>query len=335
MKNSIKFLITLALILSSCSFRSEQKIIRKQFAKTIQLSPVQIVAVNTLINPQGLPVIAGNRLFLMNKDLDSLITVFSLPHFQYISQFCTLGQGPDEYNVPFLCQSNTNYLYISDSKKRSIISQIDTDSIKLKNKFELDQTESIISPLVINDSIFYCVRWFPLKYLEIAAYDLNRGKLLHSKKIKVPANEVEEEIFMSINEGGIVANRQALAYAYFSKDQIDFLDTELNTKRSVIGDASPEHLSKNSDKSKQYYMAGYAGKDKLYFYHKNGSIDKKSEIRSIEVFSSKGDCIVRYTLKTPTDKKLTMPIFDDINNKIYFLSKDDNEEYYFVTYNME
>ncbi len=334
MKKTILF-VSLIFILISCSSLKEQEIIQKQFTKTFQLFPSEVVGINVLINPQGLPSIAGNHIFLMNDKIDSLVTVFSLPKFQYNFSFCSLGKGPDEYNVPFLCQSNTNYLYILDSKIKSTIVQIDTDSFKIKNKFELDLTESTFSPLVINDSIFYCVKWLPLEYLEIVAYDFKKNKLLHSKKINIPTYEVQEQIFMSINEGGIVANEQVIAYAYFSKDQIDFLDENFNLKKSVIGEPFPERLSKKSSENKRYYLSGYAGKEKLYFYHKNGSLNKESEIRSIEVYSNDGNCIVRYTLSPPAEKKLMMPIFDDTNNKIYFLAKDDNEEYHFVTYDMK
>ena len=234
-----------------------------------------------------------------SKLRDSIFHVYDLRNNELKSVFGSIGQGPEEYVMPWLMNSQFPEFVIQEKQSFQKFSiNKDGQAVMMDNvtpafQISLDKAQFIHDSLFVvnpaNEGIPYMLM-SDMKHDEpIKAYAYRDTTLFN---YAADPNRVD---YMFANQDRIM-----LCYSY--KKQIDFMDTDFNlVKRVTFDDYVPKYEWRNPDEHKPSYEKGYLGKRYLYLlfmgctYNEMKAKDDKGSY--LEVFDFDGNPIARYELQ--------------------------------------
>lgn len=229
-----------------------------------------------------------------NKMNDSIYHIYDLASHEFKSAFGKIGEGPGEFVLPWLLQTQSPSLLICSSTQ---IHRFDINKEglpTLKDVRQIGYENGMYSPAFINDSLYVVDAMYtgPDVYL----FDLQDES---PKKTWRYRNPDILDYFVDPDMGNIYANESRIVFCYGYKKQIDYMDTEFNLiKRVKFNYDHPSEINGETDKAS--YAYGYLGKRYFYtvFFGRSWNEYRANPTHgvSLEVFDLDGNPIARYQL---------------------------------------
>lgn len=292
MKRVISFFpILFCLVLASCGGGSKAPIFPIEETLTQELMPLQGIT-----NPLIVEVKSPYLVFINMNMRDSLFQIYDLRTQEMTYAWGSIGDGPGEFNLPWLMRTPFSELVITDKQTFHFYEINEKGEAVLKCSKKPQYPNSVTEAAFLNDSTFVVDAQYtgPNLYL----YNMRDEAPLKSWKYRDP-NRLDYNT--DPNMGHLYANENRIILAYEYKKEIDFMDTEFNLIKKVKFDfpVSDESLLGSGD-CNSAYTYGYMGK--RYFYSIvfetswNNYRQNKTHNTYLEVFDLDGKPIARYFL---------------------------------------
>lgn len=330
MKRNNNFLLVFFVCLVSLTACQNREDINKNFPLEKQLHAVKIPIKEIIDMACSNVVVVNNRIVITSPRTDTVVYVYSLPDFNLLRCFGTKGQGPNEFQEPYIVASNMEHLYLYGYNNQNFMKKLNifssSENLVLKEFTLMNIYHGLRNLTVINDSVLY---YFEGKefHLSLQSYNLISGKSMHQRELKV--KEYHNLDWAYSNNGILSANEQTVAYAYEYKNKIDFMNRDFSIKKIIRGEQAQIQINNyDMQDNKIYYLGYYSGKEKFYFLYQGCSkndMEKEEKRKYIEVYSQEGDPLVRYQL----DSLIYNFTIDEKNNQIYGNGADDDSIYMF------
>jgi hypothetical protein len=266
----------------------------KYFPHKEILAP-KLMPLRGITNPFRLEIKHPFLIFENIKRTDSLYHIYDLNTHEFKSAFGIKGEGPEDFSIPWLYQTQNSDILIGDIGKNMLYRfRINEEGyIRLKDI----NRHNYINAAFINDSLYVADAMFdaPSLYLLSIQDDLP----IKSWRYRNPdiRNYYEDP-----DKGDIYANSSRIILCYNYKKQIDFMDTGLNLIESVKFEftAPPIINPENLEDINTSYGSGYLGKRYFYALYFGTSSKEFGDISyngaMLEVFDLDGNPIVCYYL---------------------------------------
>ncbi len=238
-------------------------------------------------------------LILQNIKLnEGIFHIYDLNSHKLKNTFGKTGEGPDEFTLPWLMQTQLSDLLIADENKFHQFN-INKEGIPIFiGTKEPKYTNAIHESSFINDSLFVVDAMYTGPYLHL----LSMQDELPKKSWKY-RNPDMIDYFADPDMGLAYANEKRIVFCYGYKKQIDFMDTNFNLiKRVKFKFNGPTIInSENQGDVKVSYVYSYLGKHYLYalYFGTSWKENRANSTRGtfLEVFDLDGNPIVRYHLE--------------------------------------
>ena len=294
MKNMYLLLALCLGLLAGCK-PADPQAFRIEKVLTPELMPLQ-----GLTDPFRLEI-KHPYLLLQNssKLRDSIFHVYDLRNNELKCVFGNIGQGPEEYVMPWLMNSQFPEFVIQEKQSFQKFSiNKDGQAVMMDNvtpafQISLDKAQFIHDSLFVVNPAYEGIPYMLMSDMKhdepIKAYAYRDTTLFNY------AADPDRVDYMFANQDRIM-----LCYSY--KKQIDFMDTDFNlVKRVTFDDYVPKYEWRNPGEHKPSYEMGYLGKRYLYLlfmgctYNEMKAKDDKGSY--LEVFDFDGNPIARYELQ--------------------------------------
>ena len=266
--------------------------------------PIEITLTQELMPLQGItsPLrVEVKHPFLIiqnSKQRDSLFHIYDLTTYDLKSAFGVKGEGPDEFILPWLIQTNFSDFIIEDKHSFNRFSINKKGQPIFKSTKEPKYINSISKAAFINDSLFVVDAQYtgPKIHLLTLQDEL-------PKKSWTYRNPDIIDYYADPNMGNVYANEKRIVFCYGYKKQIDFMDTNFNLINSVkFNFTNPTNTnSDNQGDVKMSYVYSYLGKRYLYalFFGTSWNENRANGTCGtfLEVFDLDGNPIIRYHLE--------------------------------------
>nr|WP_280766541.1 BF3164 family lipoprotein [Parabacteroides sp. PFB2-10] len=238
-------------------------------------------------------------LILQNmKQRDSLFHIYDLTHYKLRSAFGTIGEGPEEFVLPWLVQTKFSDFLIADKHKFHRFGIDEKGQAIFKETKEPQYINAVHEAAFLNDSLFVV----DAQYTGPNLYLLNYQDELPKKTWKYRNADMIDYI-ADPDMGNVVTNDSRIIFCYGYKKQIDFMDTEFNLiKRVSFKFDNPTIVnSENQGDVKESYVYSYLGKRYLYalFFGTSWNENRANSTCGtfLEVFDLDGNPVIRYYLE--------------------------------------
>lgn len=254
-------------------------------------------------------------LILQNmKQNDSLFHIYNLVDYKLESAFGVIGEGPDEFVLPWLVQTTFSDFLIADKHTFYQFGIDEKGQPIFKGTREPKYINTINEAAFINDTSFVV----DAQYSGPNLYLLNFHNELPKKSWKYRNPNLIDYI-ADPNMGNVYANENRIIFCYGYKKQIDFMDTEFNLiKRVNFKFDNPTIVnSENQGDVKVSYVYSYLGKRYLYalFFGTSWNENRINSTHNtfLEVFDLNGNPVIRYHLKG------RRPVYFAVNEETFTL----------------
>lgn len=237
-------------------------------------------------------------LILQNRKLnDSIYHIYDLVSYELKSAFGVKGEGPDEFVLPWLIQTQLSDIIIED-KHYIYRFSIDEEGLPMpKGAKNPSYINDVNNAAFINDSLYVVDAMYtgPCLYLLTMQDEF-------AKKSWKYRNPNIVDYYADPNMGRVYANENRIVFCYGYKKQIDFMDIDFKPiKRVKFKFANPTIInSENQGDIKVSYVYGYLGKRYLYVLFFGTSWKeyryKATHGTFLEVFDLDGNPVARYLL---------------------------------------
>ncbi|MDL2241285.1 TolB-like 6-bladed beta-propeller domain-containing protein [Bacteroidales bacterium OttesenSCG-928-L03] len=315
LKTSILLLFIFSLFVQSCN--KENKIENKIFLMQKELTAKRI-NIEVLLDIIALDI-KKEILIAHSRTTDTLFHLFFLPEMEYIKSFGTIGNGPNEYhsNPTMLGSTNNDFLYLRNNdivEKINFQSLFADEIVVSRYRFGNFPSGSSSKWTLIDDSLIFYTISNPSE-IQLCSYSIKNNK--KGEKSILVTKENKHSICHE-NTGFLSGEFNTIAYAYLYKDQIDFMNMDFVSKKSIKDKKSKIEIDEEDiNNSILYYNSSYIGQEKIYFLRRGHSINERIEGRepknTIEVYDYEGNPIIQYHLNV-YPRGFTV---DEMNHHIY------------------
>lgn len=227
---------------------------------------------------------------------DSIFHIYDLTNNELKSAFGVRGEGPNEFELPWMVRTYLPDLIIVDKHSFYKFNIGRNGQPILKNIIEPQYINGISEASFINDSLFVIDAQYTGPNIHLCSMSNEMPK--KSWKYR-DANIMD--YYIDPNKGEVYANDSRIIFCYGYKKQIDFMDTEFNLIKSVKFEyKEPVDIGTKPGEDKVSYVYSYLGKRYLYtiFF---GMTWNEYEANStcgtyLEVFDLDGNPVIRYQL---------------------------------------
>lgn len=273
-------------------------------------------------------------LILQNmKQTDSLFHIYNLANYELKNTFGIKGEGPDEFVLPWLLQTQLSTVFIED---RHSLHQFDIDEEGLpvfKGIKQPNHINEIYEAAFINDSLYVVDAMYtaPCLYLLTLQDEL-------PKKSWQYRNPGFIDYYADPAMGRVYANESRIIFCYGYKKQIDFMDIEFNLIKSVKFKYIPSINinSENQGDVKMSYVHSYLGKRYLYSLFLGISWNEHRAQSThgtiLEVYDLSGNPVARYQL---AGRRPVYFAVDEETFMLYGAGDDGDPENYLLVYKLK
>lgn len=244
-------------------------------------------------------IIVDDYLVVTSAQSDTLVHIYSLPDIKLVSKMGLKGEAPFNLVYSLLFKGSGSKLIIGgfDNGKAVKYFQIQDDIVTEIQTSKVFFNEALNDAYAMNDSILIYNSIFDLTLRKI-----NIKNHSVSDICQFPKDNHQESFFYS-NKGKLGINNTSIVYAYFYKDQIDFMDLEGKLITKIKGRTlSPIISLDNFDRNYISYVNLYAGKTNFYLLYrgqthaeyKNNNLKDK-----LEVYNYEGEISREYIFEIP------------------------------------
>ena len=244
-------------------------------------------------------IIVDDYLVVTSAQSDTLVHIYSLPDIKLVSKMGLKGEAPFNLVYSLLFKGSGSKLIIGgfDNGKAVKSFQIQDDIVTEIQTSKVFFNEALNDAYAMNDSILIYNSIFDLTLRKI-----NMKNHSVSDICQFPKDNHQESFFYS-NKGKLGINNTSIVYAYFYKDQIDFMDLEGKLITKIKGRTlSPIISLDNFDRNYISYVNLYAGKTNFYLLYrgqthaeyKNNNLKDK-----LEVYNYEGEISREYIFEIP------------------------------------
>jgi len=314
-------LFVFGLVLASAMSCNHSRTDNVVFPKEVLLK-AEKVQLHEIIDIADATIIADKFVTLSYK-ADTVFHVFSLPDMQLINKFGIRGQGPNDLNLPFFVKNNSDRLLALDfpNRLKEFNINFETDDPPVFYTHRLSGLFDNSNVFLLNDSLLFHYSDIASN-ISVLSYNINKDTDLFVRNLDVPESHGLSWAYQNL--GLIAANNQSVVYAYQYKNSIDFMEHDFRMIKTVTKNKSAVHINiEHPDDNKMEYMRVYSGVDKFYFLYQGCSINERAEkqiFKSIEVYDSEGNPLIRYQL----DSNPYGFVVDETNSTIYAWGEDDD-----------
>ena len=243
--------------------------------------------------------IVDDYLVVTSSLSDTLIHIYSLPDLKLLNKMGLKGDSPSDLAFTLLLKGSSKNIFIGGFNGGRDIREFEMKdkSVNLVKTFSFSSHEPLNDAYIINDSTIIYNSIFDLVLRKInlinnASFDIHQ----YSK-------DDHQESFFYSNKGKMGVNEKSIVYAYFYKDQIDFMDLEGKLITKIKGRTlSPIISLDNFDRNYISYVNLYAGKTNFYLLYrgqthaeyKNNNLKDK-----LEVYNYEGEISREYIFEIP------------------------------------
>lgn len=228
---------------------------------------------------------------------DSIFHIYDLTNNELKSVFGVRGEGPNEFELPWMVQTYLPDLTIVDKHSFYKFNIDKNGQPALKSIIEPQYINEISEASFINDSLFV----IDAQYTGPNIHLCSMSNEIPKKSWKYRDSNIMD-YYIDPNKGEVYANDNRIIFCYGYKKQIDFMDTEFNLIKSVKFEyEEPGDIATKPGEDKVSYVYSYLGKRYLYtiFF---GMTWNEYEANStcgtyLEVFDLEGNPVIRYLLK--------------------------------------
>ena len=273
-------------------------------------------------------------LVLQNLKLqDSIFHIYDLRDNKLKSAFGQIGEGPQEFVVPWLIQNQFADLLIED---RHIIHRFQINEkgeAIFKGTREPNYISQVSNAVFVNDTTFIVDAMYTAPDL----YLLNFGSDL-PEKTWTYRNSYIVDYYADPNMGNVYANENRIVFCYGYKKQIDFMDTEFKLiKRVKFRFDNPTQVnSSNQGDVPMSYVYAYLGKRYLYALFLGTSWNENRANSTcgtyLEVYDLDGNPVIRYHLK---DRRPVYYVVDETNYTLYGAGEEGEPEDNLLVYKLK
>ena len=263
---------------------------------------------------------------------DSIFHIYDLVSQDLKSTFGRMGEGPDEFILPWLIQSQLSDIYIGDKHMFYRFSLNKEGQPMFCDVKEPKYVNAINEAAFISDSLFVV----DAMYTGSNIYLLSLQDEL-PKKSWTYRNPDMKDYYSDPNMGRLYANQSRIIFCYGYKKQIDFMDIDFNLINSVkFKFNNPTFISsQNQGDVNVSYVYSYLGKRYLYslFFGTSWNENRANFTRGIflEVFDLEGKPVARYHLK---GRRPVYFAVDEETFTLYGAGEDGEPEDYLLMYKL-
>ena len=295
-RTSYSILILFCGILTACSSKSDIKFPHE--ATILQeLMPLQGVTCPAQLEIKSPFLIVHN----FKRD-DSLFHIYNVRTYNLTSAFGIRGRGPNEFIATHLFNTPFSDFLIHETEAADMVHQFGINEVGVpmfKSKRKPYYIQSVMGAAFINDSLY--VMDDDLMSPNLKLLTLSDELPRKSRQHRDPAII---NPYLDPNYGRVYANDSRIVYCYQYKKQIDFMDIDLNLKKSVIFKYNvPANIAVGAEgrNTNRCYTSAYLGKRYLYALFSGATWDdilRNPSFRGsvLEVFDMNGNPIIKYHL---------------------------------------
>lgn len=294
-----------------------------------------VIPLQGITNPINVEVKYPFLIFQNIKQRDSLFHIYDLTNYELKSVFGVEGEGPDEFIVPELFQTQLSGFLIGDFGKNQVFRfGINNEGQPiLKDAKKLGYDNALFDATFINDSLYIA----DPKYMLVPSLYLLAWQDTLPKKIWTYRNSDIKDYSLDPDMGNVYANESRIVFCYGYKKQIDFMDTSFNLIKRVkfeFDTFDTNNLASGDEKIA--YAYGYLGKRYLYASFFGTSWNENRANSScgtfLEVFDLDGNPVVRYHLE---GKRPVSFAVDEDNFILYGAIEDGEPEDHLLMYKLK
>lgn len=243
--------------------------------------------------------IINDYLIVMSYNSDTLIHIYSLPDMNLVSKMGLKGDSPSDMAFPLLFKGSENNAFIGGFNGGKDIKEynITNDHVSVINTFSISTREPLNDAYIVNDSTLIYNSIFDLKLKKINLKDHSVFDICQFHQ------DDHQESFFYSNKGKMGINKSSIVYAYFYKDQIDFMDLDGKLINRIIGkNVTPSISMDKFDKNYISYVNLYAGTKSFYLLHRgqtHADYENNNSKDELEVYDNKGEIVEKYTFEVP------------------------------------
>lgn len=300
----------LFVLMTSCNLTSEKD---PHFSKE-EILESELMPLKEISSPFRIEI-KHPFLILQNDEKlrDRMFHIYDLTTNELKYVFGKMGEGPEEFTLPWLVRTSLPDLMIIDNFSFYRYS-INKDGISIPKDTLKTQYINILSDAsLINDSLFVVDAQYTGPYVYLCSITDETPK--KSWKYRNP-NIMDP--FIDPNRGEVYANDRRIVFCYKYKKQIDFMDTQFNLVKSVKYDyIEPTNIAERPGEDKISYIDAYLGKRYLYamFMGVTENEHRANLWREahLEVYDMDGNTVKRFILKGKR------PIYFAVDEKTFTL----------------
>ena len=294
MKN-IYFLLAVCLgLLAGCK-PADPQAFRIEKVLTPELMPLQGLTDPFRVEVKHPYLIVQNS----EKLKDSIFHVYDLRNNELKCVFGSIGQGPEEYVMPWLLNNLLDGFVIQSDNAFRKFSIDKNGQVVMKEKVTPVFQMALSEAQFIHDSLFVVSpAFYGIPYMYKCDMKNEEPLKAYAYRDTTLINYADDPNRVDC----MFANKDRIVLCYNYKKQIDFMDTDFNlVKRVEFDEYSPVFGVKNPNGRKPSYVQGYLGKRYLYVifmgctYEELKARDEKGAF--IEIFDFDGNPIARYELQ--------------------------------------
>lgn len=244
-------------------------------------------------------IIVDDYLVVTSAQSDTLVHIYSLPDIKLVSKMGLKGEAPFNLVYSLLFKGSGSKLIIGgfDNGKAVKYFQIQDDIVTEIQTSKVFFNEALNDAYAMNDSILIYNSIFDLTLRKI-----NIKNHSVSDICQFPKDNHQESFFYS-NKGKLGINNTSIVYAYFYKDQIDFMDLTGKLIKRIVGKNDSSSISiDNMNMNYMSYVNLYAGTNYFYLLHRGQTladyINNNLNDR-LEVYSGDGQIQNEYSFEIP------------------------------------
>lgn len=301
------------------------------FEERTSLQCVKMKVPPVLLYPRAL-FLLDDKLIVFNEKTDTLFQMFSIPELQYLNQFGTKGEGPEEFNLPSTqaINSNKNSFTLIDCNQLKTIKIEGTKgcvtSIKMPHDFQYFN-----GLIQLKDSLFCCSAGFESEHELMFLYPNGKykeyGEFPEEVGNRFPTPLMRNQAYNSLRVAHPDGKRFALFYQHIRRFRIYTSEEKLETDNVL--NISPGEIKPDTDSEKCYIhpIALYATNRYIYSLNLDMTpqeIGERKKMPNIQVFNWKGKPIKQYQL----DCYISSFTVDEPNGMIYGTFVEDENHIY-------
>lgn len=279
------------------------------------------ITISTMINPSRIKI-SKNFLYISCFKCDTMIYTFSLPDLKLLGHFGNKGNGPEDYLFPIFTNTDNDTISIWGNSNLKKIKQFKVNKSgkwRFIKEYYLKENKAY-NQLFTTDSFAFYSEYPPMLILKrINLQNMNEDRY-HEFKM----NRSISESFFEPNRGDLCGYKNKLAYLYYYKNRIDFLDSNLNISKSYTQTNKTNINTNNHNESFIYYKSYFAGIEHLYAINHNDKLKNRKKTCKLEIFTWNGILSKKIYLNPSID------IFavDETDNILYGYNYDTPDIFY-------